>query len=244
MNLRNFIKNPQAYFKAGVNRLKNKMREIAYSGADVHCEMCSWKGKKFFDQKCPKCNSLPRTRLVGYALRHFKIPLNSERVIHIAPNLNEYKFMKRWLEKGTQYDRLNIREVPHINLVQDMTNTSLADNVYDLALSWHVFEHIPEDKKAISELYRIMKPGGKALISVPIYPVGNTETYEDPEIKYEDFEKVHGHYDHCRSCGLDYFRRFEAAGFNTETLMVKDVVDDDISHYGLRTDHVVWCFSK
>ena len=121
---------------------------------------------------------------------------------------------------------------------------SLEDNIYDLAIAWHVFEHIPADKKAISEIYRLLKPNGKFLISVPIYPVGSKVTYEDSTIEYENFEEVHGHYDHCRSCGLDYYLRFETVGFNTNTLHVKDLDKSQINYFGLKEDHVVWCFTK
>ena len=52
-------------------------------------------------------------------------------------------------------------------------------------------------------------------------------TYEDPSIPYEKFEEIHGHYDHCRSCGLDYFERFEEVGFKTQTLKVSQLNTDE-----------------
>ena len=82
------------------------------------------------------------------------------------------------------------------------------------------------------------------MISVPIYPAGNLKTYEDTKIAYNDYEKIHGHYDHCRSCGLDYYKRFETIGFKTKTLLVNAIDQDKIDYFGLKTDHVVWCFTK
>ena len=139
---------------------------------------------------------------------------------------------------------MNIRNVKYINIVQDITETNIESQIYDLVICWHVLEHIPEDIKAIKEVYRLLKPNGKFLISVPIYPVGNLKTYEDSKIAYKDYIKVHGHYDHCRSCGLDYYERFEACGFKTNTLFVNDIDDYKKNYFGLRTDHVVWCFIK
>jgi predicted SAM-dependent methyltransferase len=242
MNLTKLLKNPKPYAVATVERIKRKLREKLNKGNVVHCEICLWDGTKFFKGKCPKCNSLPRTRLIPFSLRYFNLISSDLKILHIAPNRNEYKYVKSTFEKINQYDRLNIRKAPHINIVQDITKTNITDNTYDLVIVWHVLEHIVEDHKAASEIYRILKAKGNLLMSVPIYPTGNLKTYEDPAIKYEDYEKVHGHDDHCRSCGMDYYERFEAVGFSTQVL--DEYAAEDIEKYGLSRNHVVWCFNK
>ncbi|MCB0468919.1 MAG: methyltransferase domain-containing protein [Aequorivita sp.] len=242
MNFRKLLKNPKPYAIASLELAKRKVWTNLRSGSVVHCEICLWNGTKFYNGKCPKCNSLPRTRLIPFSLRYFNLININLKILHIAPNLNEYNYVKNTFEKIKQYDRLNIREVPHINLVQDITKTNIKDNTYDLVIVWHVLEHIVEDHKAASEIYRILKVKGNLLMSVPIYPTGNLKTYEDPAIKYEDYEKIHGHDDHCRSCGMDYYERFEAVGFSTEVL--KEYEAEDILKYGLSKNHVVWCFTK
>lgn len=244
MKLIRIVKKPRVYFNKAYVKMRQLYRAIAYKGNNVICEICGWKGKTFFDQKCPKCNSLPRTRLVPFSLQYFNLHNDNPKILHIAPNINEFNYIKSKITPILNYDRLNIREVPHINLVQDLTKTDLEDNLYDVVLAWHVLEHILEDKKAINEAYRILKPNGSFLISVPIYPIGNKITYEDSKIPYSDYERVHGHYDHCRSCGLDYYKRFEKYGFKTKTLAVKNLNQDKIDNFGLRPDHVVWCFTK
>lgn len=242
MNLINLIKTPKPYAIALIERAKRRLRTNMCKGNAVHCEICLWNGTQFFNGKCPKCNSLPRTRLVPFSLRYFNLVAPDLKILHIAPNLNEYNYILRTFENLKQYDRLNIRNVSHINLVQDITKTTLVSNSYDLAIVWHVLEHIVEDRKAAAEIHRILKPNGKLLMSVPIYPVGNSKTYEDPTIPYEDFEKIHGHDDHCRSCGTDYYERFEEVGFSTEVLNTYS--DEDKSKFGLSKNHVVWCFKK
>ncbi len=242
MNLTKLLKNPKPYAVATVERIKRKLREKLNKGNVVHCEICLWDGTKFFKGKCPKCNSLPRTRLIPFSLRYFNLISSDLKILHIAPNRNEHKYVKSTFEKINQYDRLNIRKAPHINIVQDITKTNITDNTYDLVIVWHVLEHIVEDHKAASEIYRILKAKGNLLMSVPIYPTGNLKTYEDPAIKYEDYEKVHGHDDHCRSCGMDYYERFEAVGFSTQVL--DEYAAEDIEKYGLSRNHVVWCFNK
>lgn len=244
MNLTKLIRNPKAYVLIGQKRIKNSIRAALYKGDSVLCEICHWKGSKFFNGHCPRCNSLPRTRLIPFALRHFELSNNQPKILHVAPNVNEYHYIKQHVTFLSQYDRLNIRPVKHINVVQDLTHTNLDSDQYDLAIAWHVLEHIPQDVKAIAEVYRLLKPGGSFLVSVPIYPIGNQATFEDSEIPYADFEVVHGHYDHCRSCGLDYYKRFETLGFRTQDLKVEGLDEATLAYYGLRPDHVVWCFTK
>ncbi|WP_338733349.1 class I SAM-dependent methyltransferase [Mangrovimonas cancribranchiae] len=244
MNLIKLIKSPKPYI---INLKKVFYRHywrILKKGTAVNCPVCNWQGKNFLQGCCPKCRSLARTRLIPYSINYFKLSGEQLNVLHVAPNRNEYLSAKRALGGVKTYDKLDIRQVAHVNLVQDLTRLTLADALYDRAIIWHVFEHIVEDTKAISEVYRVLKPGGKLLMSVPIYPANNPKTYEDPSIPYKDYEKVHGHDDHCRSCGLDYFKRFEAAGFTTETLQVKDVSESERTYYGLSSNHVVWCFTK
>ena len=225
-------------------RLRNLIRTLIYKGDSVHCQICNWKGRFYFNQKCPKCYSVSRTRLIPYALNHFDLDKNDPYLLHIAPNKSEFGYIKDNITTLSKYDRLDIRKVKYANIVQDLRQTNLKSDHYDLVLAWHVLEHIPEDKKAIAEVYRLLKPGGNFLISVPIHPKGNLETYEDPDIAYEDFSKIHGHYDHCRSCGLDYYKRFEEIGFKTRTLYVRSLDQKELDYFGLRKDHVVWCFTK
>jgi SAM-dependent methyltransferase len=245
MRIFNIIKNPKAYLL--------KLKELAHKlairyfqkGKHVKCQLCGWSGARFFKQNCPKCNSLPRSRLVPFAKHYFNLSTENCSVLHISPNLNEYIYFNTIVQDMGVYDRLDIRDDAFfINIVEDLTKTSLENESYHLVIAWHVLEHIPNDVTAISEVYRILKKGGRFLVSVPIYPANSTKTYEEESIPYKDFDNVHGHFDHCRSCGLDYFERFEVVGFRTETLKVQDLKQEDINSFGLRDDHVVWCFTK
>lgn len=244
MRLRNFINNPIAYFIEFKKRSTRFSRSIWDSGNAVLCECCTWKGKFFFNNECPKCKSLPRTRLIPFSVDYFHLDKKNMKVLHVAPNKSEYFGVKTKLSNPSQYDRLDIRPIKHVNLVEDLTDLTLNNNIYDLVVVWHVFEHIVEDIKAISEVYRVLKPEGRLLMSVPIYPMNNPTTHEDATISRKDYQKIHGHNDHCRSCGLDYFKRFEEIGFKTNELKVENLSDDEILKYGLSKSHVVWCFTK
>lgn len=244
MKVLDLILHPDRYYKALKKRLKMYCWRYAKSGTAVFCEVCGWRGTEFLKGVCPKCSSLARTRLIPYSLKYFELSGKDLNVLHVAPNTNEYMSVKKIIGTTALYDRLNIRNVPGINLVEDLTQMTLKDSIYDRVVIWHVFEHIVEDTKAISEVYRVLRPGGKLLVSVPIFPFNNQITFEDRSIEYKDYEKIHGHNDHCRSCGFDYYKRFEEKGFKTSTLKLSDISEKEKKYYGLSANHVVWCFTK
>ena len=104
-----------------------------------------------------------------------------------------------------------------------MDLTSLAFEVSTFSLIWcsHVLEHIPDDRKAMSELFRVLQPGGRAIILVPIF---GKQTYEDPTItspgeRFKHFTQR----DHVRSYGIDIADRLSDIGFKVEVLSVESV---------------------
>ena len=220
-----------------------KKDQILLSGHKVKCKMCGWNGKRFPNSRCPKCRSLARTRLIPFSINFFDVDLDNINLLHVAPNISEYNFIKVNFQNIT-YDRLDIVNRDKINLVRDLTNTKLQDFQYDLIIIWHVLEHIPNDIKAIEEMYRILKKKGQVLVSVPIHPKGNPITEEDKSVRREDFRKFYGHPDHCRSCGLDYYKRFEEVGFDTLTLDTSKISETDRKKFGLSNSHISWLFTK
>lgn len=244
MSFIKILKNPKPYVLGGTKKAKNNFRKYFYKGDNVICEICNWQGKRFFSGKCPNCNSVPRIRLVPLALKHFNLIKNKIKILHVAPNINEYNFINKNFNNLLCYDRLDKKQRKHTNINESITNTNIDNDTYDLVIVWHVFEHIKEDIEAIVEINRVLKQKGSLLVCVPIYPIGNEVTYEYPDAERKDFAKLYGHHDHCRSCGLDYYKRFEAIGFKTKTLLVNAIDQDKIDFFGLKIDHVVWCFTK
>jgi len=244
MNFGKIIKSPKRYFNIAFKKIKNQFRVYFYKGDNVFCDICKWNGKLFFNENCPNCNSLSRTRLIPFSLKYFKLIKKNLKILHIGPNINEYNYVKENFEELSYYDRLDIKKRKHTNITQSIVNTDLDSDIYDLVIAWHVFEHIKDDLSAISEIYRVLKPKGQALVCVPIYPVDNQITFEDIDIIYEDYHKIYGHHDHCRSCGLDYYKRFESKGFKTQVLDLKITNKATLEKHGLNKEHIVWCFNK
>ncbi|MFC4721207.1 hypothetical protein ACFO5O_02655 [Geojedonia litorea] len=244
MKLRTIYRRLNRYQQRITKRVLRRYRTLVYRGTQVYCPICNWKGQRFFDEHCPSCHSQARTRLVAFALDYFNLIHPNLKLLHVAPNMNEFRFVQGRFKDLVCHDRVDIKVRKQINIIDDISNPKHLNTNYDLGIVWHVFEHIKEDIKAIAHLYRVMRSGSSLIVSVPIYPQGNPTTFEDHTMAYADFERVHGHYDHCRSCGLDYYQRFEAAGFQTETLSVSALDPNTIVRFGLQEDHVVWCFTK
>jgi predicted SAM-dependent methyltransferase len=95
----------------------------------------------------------------------------------------------------------------------DITNIAYKSNSIDVVLCNHVLEHVPEDRKALTELFRVLIPGGWAILNSPI-DLERAETFEDPSIiSPQDRERAFGQSDHVRIYGRDYKGRLENAGF-------------------------------
>lgn len=115
----------------------------------------------------------------------------------------------------------------------DITTIPFNDHTFDLILCSHVLEHVPNDHQAMRELYRVLKPGGIALILVPIQGEHTFEdaTITDPLLR----ERYFGQFDHVRTYGIDVIQRLQQAGFSVKAVDVKDIAADqaEIERMGL-----------
>lgn len=224
-------------------RIKLKWISFINVGNDIECLVCGWKGKNYYQNKCPNCLSIPKSRLVPFSLVFFNIKPKIDSFLHISPSLKEMRSIRRSLAVE-KYETLDRKNHPFVTLRKDLVDEFDEINKYDLVLAWHIFEHVENDRKAIRNVYKSMKPNGIFIVSVPIYPQGREETYENIEIKRQDYIKVHGHSEHCRSCGLDYYNRFLEVGFKKRELLVKNLDEAVYEKFGLSKNHVIWEFTK
>ena len=123
----------------------------------------------------------------------------------------------------------------------DITNILYEDNTFDVILCSHVLEHIIDDRKAIRELFRVLKPGGWAILQVPLSNE-NDKTLEEPSIiSPRDRERIFGQKDHVRIYGRDYKDRLEKAGFTVKVDgYVRELGDDKIKKHGLSEDQEIY----
>ena len=132
------------------------------------------------------------------------------KVLHFAPEQEFYKRFKKLTNiLYTTTDLLS----PLADVKADICNLPFLDNEYDVIFCNHVLEHIPNDTKAMQELFRVLKPNGMAILQIP-QDVSRATTFSDDTItNQKERAKIFGQYDHVRVYGRDYFDKLRSIGF-------------------------------
>ena len=188
------------------------------------CPLCGWRGRFLnsgtpgrFDVMCPRCRSHPRHRLLSLVQEHDAlIPPNSE-ILHFAPEGAVKPLIKGAFPK--RYVTADLKD--GLDLKLNIEKIDLPDGSFDVILCSHVLEHV-DDRAALSELYRILRPSGRLILMVPIIE-GADRTYEDPAITSWHDRKLHfGGGTHVRYYGRDFRDRVRAAGFQLHEYCADD----------------------
>lgn len=164
------------------------------------------------------------------------------KVLHIAP---EQEFLRRFKKMDNlDYTSADLFS-PIVDVKADILDLPFADNSFDVIICNHVLEHIVEDRKAMSELYRVMKPGGWGILQVPMKN-SLEKTYEDFTITDpKERQKYFGQYDHVRWYGMDYFDRLRSVGFQTEiNFYSQKFSESDTKKFGLNRNEILPVVSK
>ena len=191
--------------------LRNRIRLLIFKFRNLQkekfeCPICGYSGP-FMDfapptglrkhARCPNCTALERHRVqfvvVGEVLRDRKTA--HLKMLHFAP---EPFFREFFSQRFGQYETADLKR-KGVDHNVDLQHLPFADETYDFVFASHVLEHIPDDQKAISEIRRILKPNGIAILPVPICSE-NTIEYQEPN-PHESY--------HMRAPGMDYFDRYE-----------------------------------
>jgi SAM-dependent methyltransferase len=118
-------------------------------------------------------------------------------------------------------------ESPLAEIKADICDLPFADNSFDWILCNHVLEHIPNDTKAMQELFRVLKPAGKALLQVPL-DTARDSTFEDDSITDRTARtQIFGQYDHVRIYGMDYFDKLRSVGFEVNGLQYGKTLSEE-----------------
>jgi ubiquinone/menaquinone biosynthesis C-methylase UbiE len=134
---------------------------------------------------------------------------------------------------------------PIAMIKMDITKIPYKDNFFNVVICNHVLEHIPNDRQAMSDLYRVLKPGGWAILQVPI-SLSLERTYDDPTVTAPgEREKKFGQSDHVRIYARDYKDRLESVGFTVEVYSIRqEFGDSTINKYALAKDEDLYLASK
>jgi len=227
----------------------SRIISVFYLGNNVECPVCKGHFRKFLpygnqgidNRLCPKCLSLERHRLIWLFLNQktefFKAPL---KVLHIAP---EQPFLERFKSlKNLKYTTADLLS-PIADVKMDIREMPFDDNSYDALICNHVLEHIDDELKATKEIYRVLKPGGWAILQVPL-DTALDETFEDYSITSpKEREKHFGQYDHVRLYGKDYAQRLEKSGLKVfPDKLVEEIGEELADRYRLdKTELLYFC---
>lgn len=180
----------------------------------------------------PGTLSLERHRLLWLYLKNetdfFSRP---QKVLHVAP---EQAYLDRFRKlKHLDYITTDLLS-PIADIKADLTDLPFAENTYDMIICNHVLEHIPDDTAAMNEIYRVLKPGGQAILQVP-YDRNRETTFQDDSITDpKERAEIFGQYDHVRVYGMDYFKKLESIGFEVFPVdYTKNFSDKEIERYRL-----------
>jgi SAM-dependent methyltransferase len=239
---------PRKYLQR-VSGVGLKALSILYAGTNVTCPVCEKSFKKFLpygrinarpNALCPNCQSLERHRLIWLYLKEKSDFFNRKlKVLHIAP---EACFIPRFERiHGADYITADI-ESPLAKVKMDIHSIPFPENEFDVVLCNHVLEHVDNDIQAMSEIRRVLKPGGFSILQVPFFPPLPDETFEDKSITNpREREKAFGQDDHVRKYGKDYPARIQRAGMTAiEDGFAQSKTDADIFRYGIVKSEVLY----
>lgn len=209
--------------------IKRIWRLVRYKGNRFFCPLCRNSYRQFLpfgiherpNAMCPGCESLERHRLLVVALNRLwesdKIK-KSGLLLHIAPE----KALGERLKSYFEYLSVDMDGSKAMRQM-DITAINLLDETFDAIVCNHVLEHIPDDRKALSELYRVLKHGGWSSIQVPMK---DEITREDRSITDpQERERLYGQSDHVRQYGRDFRLRLEGAGFKVLVFPKEELLD-------------------
>ena len=195
-------------------------------------------GKQRSNALSPGTLSLERHRQMWlYLQNETDFFTKNYKVLHIAP---EQEFLRKFKQmKNLDYTSADLFS-PIVDVKADILELPFENESFDVVICNHVLEHIEDDRKAMSELYRVMKRGGWGIFQIPMKN-SLEKTYEDFSIKDpKERQKHFGQYDHVRWYGMDYFDRLRSVGFETEPLFYSQKFSkEDIKKFGLMENEIL-----
>jgi SAM-dependent methyltransferase len=217
---------------------------LLYRGNKVECPVCGGSFRRFAptirpagpirrNARCPGCGARDRHRYLWLYLQNRTSLFHDRlRVLHVAPE----RILERKLKTLPNLEYVSgDLDRPRATVKMDVTDIPFRDGEFDAILCSHVLEHVADDRKAMAELHRVLKPGGWAIILVPIKS-SRSETFEDAGVTSPlERERLFGQADHVRIYGRDFKDRLEAAGFSVKHEdYARELGEDLARRYGLR----------
>lgn len=224
--------------EAAKDAVRRRLMRVRHRGDAVQCPCCQRTFSSFVDLggranwSCPGCGAQNRHRMLAWYLDHEGVDLlrPGKSVLHFAPEA----FLGRLLGPGKGYEYLSAdlddpQAMEHFD-IQDIPHS---DERFDTVVCSHVLEHVPDDRAAMRELWRVLRPGGTVVVLVPV-DVGREQTFEDPTITTPEGRlAAFWQSDHVRLYGRDAAQRLAEPGFEIAIDgYVSTLPDDVVVRYG------------
>jgi SAM-dependent methyltransferase len=219
----------------GAGRAARRVRRelgarILYGGRAVSCPCCQRRFRAFRRHPrrpgwvCPACASLERHRALCLWLAEHPDALPAgARVLHVAPEAAITLVLRRASDLRVVAGDLHPLTG---QTTVDVTNLPFPDETFDLVLCSHVLEHVPDDSVAMSELRRVLRPHGVAILQQPVDAARSTTLEDASVVAAKDRRRMFGQSDHVRLYGRDVQSRLEAAGFRVELTRYPEALDE------------------
>lgn len=197
-------------------------------------------GKQRENALSPSTLSLERHRLLWLYLQNetdfFSTP-KKLKTLHIAPEQCFLSLFKK--QQNLEYVTADL-ESPIADVKADICNLPFEDNSFDVIFCNHVLEHIPDDKKAMQELFRVLKKGGFGIFQIP-QDISREKTFEDNSItNQKERAKIFGQYDHVRIYGKDYFDKLRSVGFSVQEIeYAKKIAPEKVERFCLMKGEIL-----
>jgi hypothetical protein len=235
--------------KQPLRRIKTWFTALPYHGNARYCPICQKTSARFRpfgdpprnDAHCPHCFSLERHRVTWLFFERNTDLFDGrpKRMLHVAPEPGVQRRLKHQLGSGYLTADLLDRETM---VRMDITNIQYPNASFDIVYCSHVLEHVPDDRTAMRELRRVLKPHGWAVFLVPQH---SGPTYEDFGITDPAARRIaFGQDDHVRRYGEDFPDRLIEAGFRVNTFSPSDIASaEEISRMALTaaTGDIFYC---
>jgi len=224
---------------------------IPFIGHNYYCPICEKHFRNFiaFSSSqhkfiiCPRDGSRKRQRLIWLFMKKYtELFKKSLKLLYVAP---VYCFDTRF-KKMKHIDYYSIDLFSSFAMYKmDLTKLKFKSKSFDAVICNHVLEHIEDDRLAIKEIYRVLKSGGWALLTVPI-DIGLEKTLEDKNIHTAQERLLYyGQKDHLRLYGKDFRERLATAGFDVSQINFSEKLNNQtISHCGLNEEEIIFYCKK
>lgn len=227
--------------------LRKRYAILRYRGTARYCPACDSHLARFIaggeflnrpEARCPACGALERHRLIALFFREWSdLYAGGDRsMLHFSPEaVFEQQFRRI---PGLDYLTADLSD-PRVMVQMDIAAIPYPDQHFDIIYCSHVLEHVPDDRQAIRELRRVLKPSGWAVLQVPVTA---ERTIEDPTITDpQERLRLFGQEDHVRRYGIDYPERLEAAGFRVLAIPAEGIAGEArIARLGIDEDEKVF----